>query len=433
MAWLLALSACQTASLPAPAELSPQPTWISAALPSAPAPTYTPHPTALPLPLASPTTDLTDLARDLKVALSAKLTPTATPFPGEAEAFLGIKAVGVLPLSISTPDRPLWIAYSIGSRSYNPLQSHFVALYTRNQEGFQELSRVDLAFADTLQAGAVQEAPMAAGESWLQVTSGSGAHSGCLDLFRVRPEGLEKLISHCSSYPQAGELLDLDHDGQPEALLNLSDAYIFCFACNLSLPNYQAWRWQGDGLAKIQLAEAVQSTSPLAKEANRLAVQLAQADLWLDGWEVIQEAQRLDKDNEAIRWNRLLIQLILTRRQEATASSSYPLLAHLFYGDYPAIMQIFSAVKPSEVFSPHTPLVKGTIAEGYPLALQEQLLAFSERALQAQPENAAAHFVRGWALYLAAPGTNSWISEIETAARLAPHDDFLQRCLAYIK
>ena len=54
--------------------------------------------------------------------------------------------LAVLPLSAPADSPPLWALYSTGMRNYDldPVPSHFLAIFTKDDAGWQELARIDL-------------------------------------------------------------------------------------------------------------------------------------------------------------------------------------------------------------------------------------------------------------------------------------------------
>jgi hypothetical protein len=55
---------------------------------------------------------------------------------------------------------------------------------------------------------------------------------------------------------------------------------------------------------------------------------------------------------------------------------------------------------PEDIFSQPTPLITGSVAEGWEQAVSEWILNLSNQAIEVKPELAAAYFLRGWAKFL---------------------------------
>jgi hypothetical protein len=285
----------------------------------------------------------------------------------------GIESVAVFPLEVPEGSPPLWAAYSLGSRSYEPLQNHFVAIYTRDSSGWKELARLELEEPDYLGDGGVQQAQVEPGHTWLRVDGGVGAHGGCFSLLRYDGQSLQKILGSCTDTPLAGDLRDLNGDGTLEVLLNASDNYVFCYACGVRNWLYQVWRWDGSRMAEVQLSRMPQPAPEELTQLNDRAVDLARGELWKDARETIRKAAQIAPADETVAWNAALIELIAETRAKAAQEpdSPYPLLLNIFYGDYAAALELFRPYEPEQIFNPQTPLVAGTPAEGWESNLKD--------------------------------------------------------------
>ncbi len=382
--------------------------------------------TATPLPPGS-------LSFALQRTAQSWLAPTSTAETGNSQAvFRGIGNVGVLALSVPAGTAPVWAVYSQGSRSYNPPQNHSLALFTLAKEGWREISRLELQNPDFLGSQAVKQVNFDSSSIYLQVQSGAGAHSGCFDLLAFDGSLLHEVLTHCSPGPAAGALRDLDSDGILEILLDLSDPYILCYTCGVRLVNYQVWRWNGSGLELVQLKPLPASAPQEIRRLNDRALELARADLWKDAQVQINAAAAMGEKDETLKWNLVDINLIAGSRAEiALSGSAYPLLNDIFAGDYQAAVDLFRPYRPTDIFSPKSPLIAASVAEGREEALSEWITQYSDRALQVAPDLAAAYFLRGWAAHLTRPASTTSIADILHAAKLAPEDDFYVHCAGY--
>jgi Tol biopolymer transport system component len=118
--------------------------------------------------------------------------------------------------------------------------------------------------------------------------------------------------------------------------------------------------------------------------------------------------------------NLALVRLIgMERRAEAEAPDHpYPLLAQVFYGDYPAAVDIMRTYTVTEVFAQPSALISGTVAQGWEDSLAAWLTRTASSAIEVNPQLAAAYFVRGYGAWLG--GTASAAAEAADAAGDVP-------------
>ena len=108
----------------------------------------------------------------------------------------------------------------------------------------------------------------------------------------------------------------------------------------------------------------------------------------------------------------------------------YPLLSNVFYGDYAAAVDLMRPYSPEQVFSPDSPLIAGTVAEGYAGIVRDTVVTSTDAALAVRPDLAEAYFLRGWAEYLVDPDNTQARDDVHQAAALRPGDAFLANCAA---
>jgi len=232
-------------------------------------------------------------------------------------------------------------------------------------------------------------------------------------------------------------------DGQPDVIINASDPYVFCYACGVVKIGYVVYNWdeaQGK-FVDVPLQDMLmgQSGHP-GRAANNEAVMLARAGLWKDAAPKIVEAQQISANmkspfsNEAIDWNYGIIKLTAAAMAKHAKNSGYPLLSNVFYGDYAAAVDLMRPYPPAQIFTSTTPLVVGTVAEGWLPQLTQEITASATSALQAKPDLAAAYFLRGWAEYLADPVKllSQAKSDVAKAAALAPNDALYKQSAAFL-
>ena len=337
---------------------------------------------------------------------------------GNELAFGGFETIETKPIN-RVDGSQLWMSYSVGFRPFDPIQNHFVLLLKPEGEGWLELGRVELEFPDILFPESVQTLEEN-GRLWLQVESGVGAHGGCFDLLLWDGTTFSHSVSQCHSSPAgAGELGDLNGDGQLDVLLNNTNDYIFCYACGVRKPMYQVQTFNGSFWETVSLAPAPEGDDYVVA-LNDAAVDLANAGLWLDASQTLGQ---LNVDDPTIVWNQTIVGLHEEAHLEMISYSPYPLLQAIFYGDYETSMTMMRHFAVTDLFSIEgNPLIVGTPAEGWLDPLSEELLSATELALNHQPDLAAAHFIHGWATFLVDPENPSVLQDIQQAATLAPTD-----------
>lgn len=351
----------------------------------------------------------------------------------------------LLPLYAPAGSRPLWALYSTGMRNYDldPAPSHFVAIFTRNDNGWQELARIDLdaqpgadaqlvePLPDYIGADGVRQVAIEPSRIWLTVDGGAGAHSGTFQLLSFDGQTLKLELAGSAASPGAGFIADINGDGRNDVVLDATEPYIFCYACGVRHPYFQVYTWLGDGLVPVEISALLmgQRGTPW-DEANSQAVALAQAGLWPAALARIDEAVTLAGDEDppagsgTLRWNRALIRLNHDALRAAARESAYPLLSQVFYGDYTAAVDLMRAYSAAQIFRADTPLVAGTAAADWPGELSGYLLSSADAALAVRPELAPAYFIRAWGRYLADPADPRVKRDVARAAALAPDDAF---------
>jgi hypothetical protein len=428
---LMGLQACSNL----PYLASPTATLTQAAT-ELPAATFTPThppPTLTPSPSATPTeipkeTRLSDIQQELVMGIG----PTLTPESSGRSFFGGLTDVNWFELDTAESDQPYWVFHSVGMRSYEPLQNHFVAIYSLENGDLNETDRVELQIPDYIGEGSVKQVTVEPDGIWLQVMSGVGAHSGCFDMLRFDGGDIEHVISDCASSPDAGEVRDLDGDGVSEVLLNWSEDYVFCYACGVRIRDYQVWRWDGTQLVQVELTELTGSFPQELVQLNNRAVDLANGELWMDANQSIEGALEITGDNETVFWNAVLINLIAESREEEVKQSQYPLLNSIFLGDYESAVDLMRSHRPWELFSIESALVSRTAAEGWEKEVQNWILLFTDKALEAEPDMAAAYFLRAWATYIVDKNDPRVMKNLRKAVVLNPKETFYSENLQYL-
>ncbi len=396
-----------------------------------PVPPVTAIPTAAPT-LIPPSTIMTDT-----LIMAAAATAPEGAYEG----------VGVRALASLDSRRPLWVAYSFGMRNFNfdPLPSHFVAIYTRSAENWLEIARLELDSADpTMQSigpdylAGVTQVAVDPRWVWLQVDGGVGAHGGTYQLLSYDGETLKVQVSWSWDSPGAGSLQDLDGNGWPEVILNATDNYVFCYACSMRRPDFVALYWDQVNQQMVELK--IQPLGPDQPQQMRdlvnPAVERAAAGLWKDAAALMEGvteemAKYPGTDVWTVRWDEVLIRKHAEELAAAVTDSPFPLLANVFYGDYAAAVDLLRGYKPEEVFTSDPPVFGE--ATDFITATANYITASASSALSVTPDLAPAYFLRGWALYLAGQGGVAAAADIQKAVDLAPRDELYTQCLTYLR
>ena len=353
------------------------------------------------------------------------LLPTATP-ESEGAPSWGAMEVEIVPLE--TTGQPLWAAYSVGMRMYEPDQPHFVAIYGHDGGEWRELSRVVFtACAEYVGEGALTQVQVDPERVWLELQSGAGAHSGCYDVLSFDGDDLRIEVTHFNSSPGAGNTADLDGDGYQEVVLNTTENYVFCYACGVRLQHGVVLRWNGEALEQVELAPLPPMAPAELADLNNRAVELAGGELWKDAQATIAEAALLAPADlevaEILRWNEIVIDLIASARAEQVEQGTYPLLENAFYGDYEAAVDVMRQYDVEQIWRLDSPLIAGTVAEGWEMVLSDWISVTTSAALEVRPDLAPAHFLRGWGAFLSQPeNPQVAVPLVARAAELAPVD-----------
>jgi len=383
-----------------------------------------------------PQETLDELSAELRASMLVEIPSTATPGSDGASFSPGFEDVQVFSLPEGTGDGPLWVAYSVGSASFDPPVRHFIAVYRHGSDGWQEVDRAFIEAGDMIQPGMVAPVTFQSGNGplvWISAAGFAGAHSGCFNIFSFDGEKLQNDIQHCGTSPLGGDLRDLNEDGDPEVVLNLTDDYVFCYACSVKYVDYRVWRWEAGRLVETHLTHVSRPASSELIELNDRAVDLAHGGLWMEAQEMIEQALQLEPNNQDVAWNAALINLHAERLAEEVDESGFPILAQVFYGNYDAAIEILRTYSPEEIYSPSSPLIVNTVAEGWESALRDWMYRATDKALMVNYPLAPAYFLRGWAAYTLDPKDPQVIRELETAALLDPEEPFYQECLDFLK
>lgn len=388
-------------------------------------------------PTVQPSDALTaTIAAQLQATAIVGVVPTSTPDANGMSPFAGIDGISVLRLRNVPVNGEYWLAYSTGSRRLDEVtQNHFVIAFQRSNDSWQEVSRLELDNPDYMSEGSIMQADIEPSHSWLSIESGVGAHGGCFDLLSFDGRALKNEVSGCASSPGAGSVEDLDGDGKGEVLLNATDNYVFCYACGVKRINYSVLHWDGARLSTLKARELPEESPADLKQINDRAVTLFTHELMKDALVKINEARSLAPNNTTVKWNQVLIKLHADARQAHVKESGYPLLTNIFYGDYPAAVDVLRDYTIDQVMSraDQSPLIEGTPAEDNADLLGSYITSTAGLALDVEPDLASAYYLRGWAYYLVGGHDDEALIDIEKAATLDPKDTLFAESLARLR
>ena len=431
-----------TVATPAP-ESTPAPTPTATPAPSpSPTPTPSPSPTSTPAPTptatATPTPSPTPSAEERAAGLAAIVLAAITEEFGDNE----IEA-RALDLGVAGADGAYWAVLTNGLRPFyvnddgDPINFfHLVAVHRLNNDGSwsDEIDRIEIDTAPygTDVAELVDLDGRAGGNAWIAIRDSTGAHAGTLDVIRF-DGGLETVLSHISSRPNAGEITDLDGDGLPEFVLNASNPFVFCYACAVEEHAVDLYRWDGAALSRVALAVPAGLAPGAAADAARV-VSLAQADLWREAAALAVRTASGAPDDDGLRWISILVNQMAAARLGHAGSPGQPLLTNVLAGEYGAALDLMRAHPPAEAFALDGPLIVGTAAELDLSTMAVTILDYSERALAERPDDASIHALRALGLALASPDELDRAREAAARAlELAPADEFLQQASAFLE
>ncbi len=426
IALLCALTACSAVPAIGPrattAPTTPAPAPATTIPPSATPPPPTPLPTATQAPTAT-------LAADLSTRVAGQLTPP--PQPGAQGP--SIEGVASFPLS-GTVGNGLWVAYTYGLRSFEQNQKHVIAIYQHAEGGWQALARFEDEGADYLGQGSVYQVDIEPKHAWIVVDGGVGAHGGYFELLSFDGSKLQSVLAANSESPGSGSVRDVNGDGTPDVVLDATEHYVFCYACGVREVNYVVHAWNGQALAKVTPEPLPESAPADLRTLVNRAVELDAAGLLKEAQAAADQAAALQPQDPAAVWDIALIRLHAAGQARALKEDTgYPLLETLFYGDYPAALAMLKTHTPGDIFNAEGTLIKGTTAESFVPDMSGWLTRTTTLALTAEPDLAAAYFIRAWGKYLADRFDPTVLTDVEKAAQLDPNEKLYADCVAYLK
>lgn len=390
--------------------------------------------TPIPTKFSTPTKIPVDvLLMNLQESLLTQIRTSATIPPEAGDSMQGISNVNYLEFESPENEDSFWIFYSEGIREYDPLQNHFVKIFKLDEGTLESVSGVELENIDYLYENSIELVKISPQLTLIMVKGGVGAHSGCVELLHFNNNNLTNILSDCSSSPRTSEAVDLNGDRTLEVLINKDENYVFCYACNLRIKDYDIWRWNGNQLEKVGLNYLPLESDTELVQLNNKAVDLAEAELWVEAKQVIDSALDQYGTDETLKWNAHLINFIEDSRRKEIQNSSFPLLSYLFVGDYEEVIDMMREYRPDELFSVNPPLIEGTAAQGWENSIYDWVVYFTDKALKLKPDFAPAYFLRAWATFLVDPTSLSITSDISNASDFDPDESLYSDSLRFLR
>ena len=106
---------------------------------------------------------------------------------------------------------------------------------------------------------------------------------------------------------------------------------------------------------------------------------------------------------------------------KAAAGEIYPLLTHLYAGQFQAAVASLRSILPFDLLDLYGPVTAGTPADGWETVVAETLIRTSDDALALRPDLAPALFLRGLARFWLTPDqADRAITDINAAAAIEP-------------
>ena len=315
----------------------------------------------------------------------------------------------------------LFVAYTYGLPPDDDSFMHKVSIHAAGPGGWSELGRVELACVNYLDELSLEQVTIEQTAVWLTVQGGAGTHGGCLELLRWDGETLAVVISSFNSIPNAGSVRDLNGDGRVDLLLNNSDPYIFCYACGVQLYQARFFHWDGEEL--VEAAPRLLSDDHAAdlRDMNDHAIYLAEAALFADALTLIEQTATLAPDDPTVHWNGAWIRHHLDVSRQLASASPFPLLNHVFAGDWDTAFDALWTIGLSTLSS-DAPIPSDSAASGFDEVVGELLVQYADGALTMRPERAAIHALGAWGRYLLDRDDPAALAGFQRAAELAPSD-----------
>ena len=317
--------------------------------------------------------------------------------------------------------QPLVVAFSYGLPPSEDTYMHRVSVHAVGADSWDELARVDLECVSYLEESWLEQVDFEPNAVWMTVRGGTGAHGKCFELVRWDGAQLDVVISHFSGTFEAGSPVDLNGDGQLDLLLDISDSYIFCYACGVTQYLAELHYWDGEAFVKVVPTPLTDEHPENLKALNNRAIELANASLYADALAQIEQAEAMAPGDTTVAWNAVWIRHHLEGSRREASRSKFPLLGHVFAGDWEAAFDLLWEIGLPTLIS-DTPIPEEFVAVSSPLSLGAELVEHAAASVAVQPERAAIHALGAWGRFLIDPTDASVHGGFQRAAEIAPDD-----------
>ena len=308
---------------------------------------------------------------------------------------------------------PAWLVTTAAAAATN---EGLVSIYRVRGPTWREIDRLRLD-----QWRGVRQIPVAPNEVWLQAGDSDEESRG----YRLLSFDGSALSLRFEAPPLRGAK-DYDGDGLFDVVVDASVDP--CRGCGAIEALVEIHRWDGEQLSPAQLERLPPSAPAGLRAAVDRAVELAEADLWLDAAQAIADAVSvagLGAFEETVAWDKILIDLLARERREVGVHSEMPLVTYVLAGDYGTAVDLLRDLTPAELFDADGPLLPGLPTAESERALASLLIERAGRAIAVRRNLAAAYFVRGLGRYLLDPeDVVTARADIRQALGLEPYDDF---------
>jgi hypothetical protein len=299
---------------------------------------------------------------------------------------------------------------------------HDLTIQQRTDGGYAEVARMTLPNTRYLDPESVRQVTIAPDRLWLAIASRGDAELECFDLVTFDGSVLATAFTTCSDTPGQVQLRDLDLDGTTELIIDRTDHFAWCERCGVVAWDLRVMYWDGTALREVALTPAEGDSAAVMR--TNAALERAQAGQWIDALAIIagDAPDPAPTPDPAVDWLFTSLRLTAERRAEQAQSGAYPLLDRVFFGDYAGAIDVMRPYVPLQLIDWAGPLFLQTPFLDDPARVAAAVLEQTERTLAAQPDDAAALFLRGWARLINDSGDQAGIDDITRAAELVPDD-----------
>lgn len=408
-----------TASPTSPTSSASPSATAPSATPDTPSPTVTPEPTATQSPSES-----------LRSLLLSVITTAETAADQAA-----LEQMEVIAVPLETADRDLWAAVTSGPGVWelDATARHVAAIYERREAGsWVEVAVLPLESEPTYADIQVVPAPAAEGASWLAVYGSTGAHAGTFELVHYNGVTLSSALWWFSPSPTAATVADLDEDGYAEIVLNATDPYVYCYACDVRAWSEIIYRWVDGEPVAVNIG-IIESAGQRVHDLTEQAARYVEADLWRRARSTMQLALDAAPDDEDVWWLALTIGRTADARLQEAGADAQPLTTAVLAGEYGLAVDLMSDLRPVEVYDADGPLLAGTVAQESPDVMGAYLVDYATRALEVEPTLDEAYAVRSLGRLLVDPEDLAGaLMDMDTALSIDPADRFYQQARAFL-